>query len=148
MSFPKLILALAAFLLTAIASSVYTLWLGIGILGAVLAGALVGMLVRVAAAHIRDRRALQTALEAMRAMEEELRQALAAAENSAKAKSEFLSHMSHELRTPLNGVMGFLQIALMNDELEDQRETLEMAENFAEELLNVIENMLNNSISA
>jgi hypothetical protein len=37
-------------------------------------------------------------------------QALAAAENLARARSEFLANMSHEIRTPMNGVLGFAQI--------------------------------------
>jgi PAS domain S-box-containing protein len=41
-------------------------------------------------------------------------QALIAAENLARMRSEFLSNMSHEIRTPLNGVLGFANIGQRN----------------------------------
>ena len=40
--------------------------------------------------------------------------ALLAAENLARARSEFLSNMSHEIRTPINGVLGFAEIGYRN----------------------------------
>ena len=40
----------------------------------------------------------------------ELHQAVAAAEQANRAKSEFLSSMSHELRSPLNAILGFAQL--------------------------------------
>ena len=43
-------------------------------------------------------------------VESELNEALAAAENANRAKSDFLSSMSHELRTPLNAILGFAQL--------------------------------------
>lgn len=41
---------------------------------------------------------------------DELRNALRQVQESAAAKSLFLSNMSHELRTPLNGVLGFAEL--------------------------------------
>jgi len=40
----------------------------------------------------------------------ELEQAMAVAEKSNRAKSDFLSSMSHELRSPLNAILGFAQL--------------------------------------
>ncbi|MEN9353189.1 MAG: hypothetical protein RL318_514 [Fibrobacterota bacterium] len=42
--------------------------------------------------------------------EAKLRQALADAQRSSRAKSEFLTMISHELRTPLNGLLGILEM--------------------------------------
>jgi PAS domain S-box-containing protein len=49
-----------------------------------------------------------------RATAEAREQALIAAENLARMRSEFLSNMSHEIRTPLNGVLGFADIGYRN----------------------------------
>ena len=43
-------------------------------------------------------------------VEAERNEAMAAAENANRAKSDFLSGMSHELRTPLNAILGFAQL--------------------------------------
>jgi len=43
-------------------------------------------------------------------IESERNEAMAAAENANRAKSDFLSGMSHELRTPLNAILGFAQL--------------------------------------
>lgn len=43
-----------------------------------------------------------------------IEQALAAAEQANRAKSDFLSNMSHDIRTPMNAVLGMTEIALDN----------------------------------
>ena len=43
-------------------------------------------------------------------VESRLNEAMAAAENANRAKTDFISSMSHELRTPLNAILGFAQL--------------------------------------
>ncbi|MFP5439976.1 MAG: ATP-binding protein [Gammaproteobacteria bacterium] len=71
-----------------------------------------------------------------------IEEARASAENSSRAKSEFLAMMSHELRTPMNGVLGMLEL-LGDTALDgDQRHCLETARRSSEHLLVVIDDIL------
>jgi PAS domain S-box-containing protein len=73
-----------------------------------------------------------------------LRQALDAAEQASRAKSEFLSRMSHELRTPLNAILGFAQLlALPRPDLDDsQRQRIGQIETAGWHLLALIDEVL------
>jgi PAS domain S-box-containing protein len=76
---------------------------------------------------------------------EELREARAAADAANTAKSEFLSSMSHELRTPLNAILGFAQL-LERDKKEPlsprHRERTEQILRGGEHLLRLIDEVL------
>jgi PAS domain S-box-containing protein len=65
-----------------------------------------------------------------------------AAEVANQAKSEFLANMSHELRTPLNGILGYTQIMQRAADLNEHRQSLEVIEQCAAHLLNLIEDIL------
>ena len=54
----------------------------------------------------------------MKKAEEELKIAMAAAEQANQAKSSFLANMSHELRTPLNAILGYSE--MLREEAEDE----------------------------
>ena len=58
----------------------------------------------------RDSR-LQSEAELLR-MNQQLEEALSAAEAANQAKSVFLSNMSHDIRTPMNAIAGMTSIAL------------------------------------
>ncbi|MBD2177396.1 response regulator [Pseudanabaena sp. FACHB-1998] len=53
----------------------------------------------------------------------DLTQAKEAAETASRSKAAFLANMSHELRTPLNAILGFAQLMLYDQELNDQHKT-------------------------
>ncbi len=75
-------------------------------------------------------------------LNEKLQEAIILAEESSKAKSNFLSTISHELRTPLNGVIGMSDILLMDNPRDDQSENLNVLKFSANNLLNLINNVL------
>jgi signal transduction histidine kinase/ActR/RegA family two-component response regulator len=70
------------------------------------------------------------------------RQANAAAERAAQAKSDFLSVMSHEIRTPLNAVIGSTYHMISENPREDQLKDLGNLKNSSENLLTLINNIL------
>jgi len=85
--------------------------------------------------YIRD-------LREQRAMMAETRKA-EAAEESSKAKSEFLAKMSHEIRTPMNAILGITEIQLQDKSLSNAtKEALERIYNSADLLLGIINDIL------
>jgi two-component system sensor histidine kinase/response regulator len=74
--------------------------------------------------------------------EQNLKLAKEAAEETARAKSEFLARMSHEIRTPMNGVIGMVDLLLGNDLAAPQRELAETIRTSAETLLTIINDIL------
>ncbi|NRT43070.1 signal transduction histidine kinase [Clostridium beijerinckii] len=85
-------------------------------------------------------------------VEEEMRNLLIRSKEEAeaanKAKSNFLANMSHEIRTPLNGVIGMIELTLMNSELKDElRENLLIAKDSAYSLIDIVNAILNFSKS-
>ncbi len=65
-----------------------------------------------------------------------------AAEQLAKAKTEFLATMSHEIRTPMNGVIGMANILADENPRPDQKENLEILRFSADNLLHLINDIL------
>jgi signal transduction histidine kinase/CheY-like chemotaxis protein/ligand-binding sensor domain-containing protein len=64
------------------------------------------------------------------------------AERSSRAKADFLSTMSHETRTPLNGVLGMINILLLENPREDQLDKINTMKFSAENLLALINDIL------
>lgn len=64
------------------------------------------------------------------------------AEQSSKAKADFLSTMSHEIRTPLNGVLGMINILQLEKPREDQIDKINTMKFSAENLLTLISDIL------
>ncbi len=101
------------------------------------------------------------AVEAMRESEEQLRQqasllehrveqrtcelneAKEIAEAASLSKAAFLANMSHELRTPLNAILGFAQLMLYDQELNEQHQNdLQTICNSGNHLLSMINDIL------
>jgi signal transduction histidine kinase len=74
---------------------------------------------------------------------DELAQANMALYESNRLKSDFLATMSHELRTPLNSILGFSEVLLSANAIEDkQRRWLGNIQSSGEQLLNLINDIL------
>lgn len=68
------------------------------------------------------------------------------AENSNKAKSEFLSNISHDIRTPMNAIVGMTEIAISNiDNIDRVSDCLHKITISSKQLLGLINNVLDMS---
>ncbi len=86
-----------------------------------------------AARDISERKAAEAAREA----------ALAEARRLARLRSDFLAQMSHELRTPLNGILGYAQIMLRDESLDErQHAKVSVIRESGQHLLTLIEDVL------
>ena len=97
------------------------------------------------AGYARDLRELKSKMAEIERTQNELRDALARAEEGTRAKSDFLSNMSHEIRTPMNAIIGMTDIAKGTDDVEKMRYCLGKIEDASGHLLGVINDILDMS---
>ena len=67
------------------------------------------------------------------------------AEESSRARSEFLSRMSHEMRTPMNAIIGMTQIAEKTENVEKLKYCMSIIGNSSAHLLGLINDILDMS---
>jgi PAS domain S-box-containing protein len=71
-----------------------------------------------------------------------LADALRAAEEGTRLKSQFLANMSHEIRTPLNGVLGMAELLLAGTLTQEQRSLARAVRESGLHLLGIINDVL------
>ncbi len=84
--------------------------------------------------------------EELRAQQDQLALALAAAQQANKAKTMFLNSMSHDIRTPMNAIVGFTALAQTHmDNTEQVRDYLAKINTSSTHLLSLINDILDMS---
>lgn len=85
-------------------------------------------------------------LTAERQSKEALEEALTAAREANRAKSDFLSSMSHDIRTPMNAIMGMTSLAMAHlDDVEKVKDYLDKISISSSHLLSLINDVLDMS---
>ncbi|WKY48843.1 ATP-binding protein [Eubacteriaceae bacterium ES3] len=85
---------------------------------------------------------LVTDIDSKKRTELKLKHAMERSETANRAKSEFLANMSHEIRTPLNGIMGMIDLTMMESLSEEQRDNLLTAKECIYSLIGIINDVL------
>jgi len=96
-------------------------------------------LIYAAGRDITDRKAADSELHRLI---KELEVARARAEQATLAKGEFLANMSHEIRTPMNAIIGMTDLTLQTKLTPQQREYIRTAQESAESLMTIINDIL------
>lgn len=65
------------------------------------------------------------------------------AQTADQIRTEFLTSVSHEIRTPMNGIIGMAELLLEEDLTERQRSRARVISNAADNLMNIINDILN-----
>lgn len=95
---------------------------------------------------LNARRDTQMIAAKLAARTEELRRAVAVADEANHAKAQFLTTMSHELRTPLNAIGGYVQLielGIHGPVTDAQRDALDRVNRSQRHLLRLINEILN-----
>lgn len=80
--------------------------------------------------------------EVIQQKNDELRAARKKAENTSKAKSDFLTSMSHEIRNPMNGIIGMTELLNDTNPKKEQQEYINTIRKSSETLIAVINDVL------
>ncbi len=81
-------------------------------------------------------------IEERQRTENELKKAKEAADKANQTKGLFLANMSHEIRTPMNGILGMTEIALHGRLNQEERSLLEIVRSEADNLNNLLNDIL------
>ena len=98
--------------------------------------------VRGADGKIENFIAVETDITARVEVEQQLRRAKAEADDTSRAKSDFLASMSHEIRTPMNGVIGMTSLLIDTPLNPEQRDYVNTIRTSGEALLTIINDIL------
>jgi len=89
-----------------------------------------------------EREAMEDDLNVVLKLQSELVTAKEIAEQSNRAKSEFLSRMSHEMLTPMNAILGMTQLAMMSKTPDKIGDCLDEVNKASRHLLTMIHDVL------
>lgn len=75
-------------------------------------------------------------------LERRLQEAYRTAEQASHDRDDFLAHISHDIRTPMSGIIGMVELAMVETRPERQKKHLEVIKGSAESLLHIFNDLL------
>lgn len=102
----------------------------------------IGLMLLMFAMETPDYQALNRTMNELRATRDKAEEAMVAAQNASRAKTDFLSSISHEIRTPINAILGYNEMVLRdtkNHEIEQYCVNIQSA---GKTLLSMISDMM------
>jgi signal transduction histidine kinase len=90
----------------------------------------------------RNQREIKYKNEQLEKIQTDLIRAKEEAEQSKKAKENFMANMSHEIRTPINGIIGLVHLLNKENLTAEQKDLLRMLDISSNSLLGVINDIL------
>lgn len=105
----------------------------------------IGLMLLMFAMETPDFQALHRTMNELRTTRDKAEEAMEAAQNANRAKTDFLSNISHEIRTPINAILGYNEMVLRDTHKQEIEQYCVNIQSAGKALLSMISDMMDYS---
>ncbi|MGN1422130.1 MAG: response regulator [Oscillospiraceae bacterium] len=102
----------------------------------------IGLMLLMFAMETPDYQALNRTMKELIATRDKAEEAMVAAQNASRAKTDFLSSISHEIRTPINAILGYNEMVLRDTREKEIEQYCGNIQSAGKALLSMISDMM------
>ncbi|MGN0688705.1 MAG: response regulator [Oscillospiraceae bacterium] len=102
----------------------------------------IGLMLLMFAMETPDYQALNRTMKELIATRDKAEEAMMAAQNASRTKTDFLSSISHEIRTPINAILGYNEMVLRDTEKKEIEQYCGNIQSAGKTLLSMISDMV------